>query len=276
MEAVVKDFQELDNKNVLSEEKYQVTLDALNDAYLYDSDTVLLVTVVIDCSQSVQEAGAFPVYNGFLKSFKSVIEQEPEACANIKLCVIRYGKDVEVVTGFTGMYDYHPDEEICYNMGTTDSAKALTKAFDLTKQEMCHQGKDLGKKLRGGLVFHITDGLPTSLQDEMMQMVKKYDEYSRSNGKRRIKIFSATPDMDVAKRLSSYSDQTFLTEDYDGLTDAVKSVALLGSVYSSLPMKVDPVTGEMDIDLSQANAVEAEEGVVDIIPRTLMNVADMW
>ena len=41
-------------------------------------------------------------------------------------------------------------------------------------------------------------------------------------------------------------------------------------------MKVDPVTGEMDIDLSQANAVEAEEGVVDIIPRTLMNVADMW
>lgn len=50
MEAVVKDFQELDNKNVLSEEEYQETVDALNDAYLYDSDTVLLVTVVIDCS----------------------------------------------------------------------------------------------------------------------------------------------------------------------------------------------------------------------------------
>lgn len=29
MEAVVKDFQELDNKNVLSEEKYQETVDAL-------------------------------------------------------------------------------------------------------------------------------------------------------------------------------------------------------------------------------------------------------
>lgn len=41
--AVVKDFQELDNKNVLSEEKYQATVDALNDAYLYDSDTVLFI-----------------------------------------------------------------------------------------------------------------------------------------------------------------------------------------------------------------------------------------
>lgn len=276
--VVVKDFCDFENtRNVLSDERYQDVVD-MNDAYLFDSDTVLLLTVVIDCSQSVQNAGAFPTYNDFMKSVKNIIVQNPEACANIKVCVIRYGQETEVVTRFTNMYEYEPDDQICHNMGTTDTAKALTKAFELTEKEMYYEGKILGKKMRGGIVFHITDGMPTSSKDEMMKAIKTYDDCVRSNGKRRIKIFSVTPDKDTADRLSYYSDHTFLTEDYYALTDAVNAVAVLASELSSLPLQVDPLTGETDIDMMQANNnnYEVGEGVIDIIPRKVMNIADMW
>lgn len=237
---------------------------ARHSAYLNDSDEALLIHIVFDLSTSVRQIGAFPIYNGLTPSLKKTIEENPEARAKVKVAVTCYGEEVEEVSGFVPIYELNEDD-ICHDMGTTDSAKALDFAFESTRREI-EKAQTQGKRILRSIVFHVTDGLPTSTNEEMTEVIEKYNAYTSGNGKRRIQIIAATPSKEAAKRLV-YSDQTLLTEDYKGICDAINFIASTASALSSLTPTTNPKTGETFVDLSEAKElIKVGGGITEVIP----------
>lgn len=237
--------------------------ESLREAYLNDSEDVLLLTLLLDLSNSVYQAGAFSTYNALLPTMKDIICLNDEAKAKVKIAVIRYGTDVEEVSGFVPIYNLNT-EDICYDMGTTDTAAALKYAFEITRKEM-ERNTLMGKRVLRSIVFHVTDGLPTSDKDSLEEAIANYDKYKSHNGKRRVQLFAATPSESVAKRLV-YSDNTYLTEDYKGIGDAIATIAEIASVLSSLPVSENPETGEVLFDTSEADGITRRNGIRNLIP----------
>lgn len=256
----------LGRKNNINEIKGNVVDDAmLQSEYINDSDDVLYLAILLDTSSSVYEAGAFPIYNALLPRLKDIICSNPEARAKVKVAVACYGNEVREKSDFVPVFKLNTSD-VCENLGATDTAAALRYAFERTKSEM-ERDSARGKRILRSIVFHVTDGAPTSTMDEMKEAIEMYDAFSGRGGKRKIQIFAATPDKNVARRLV-YSDQTLLTEDYEGIGDAINMIASTASVLSSLSTTTNPITGEESMDFSEVeDGISAGEGILGFIPR---------
>lgn len=267
MKNKVKDFSELKTGEQVKETANEILEGSKKAAFAHDSDQALFVMVVIDCSHSVQAANAFDIYNQILPTMIEKFTEYPDALAKIKIGVIRYGTEVEVVTDYIPVHEYVPDTNICRDMKLTDSAAALEKAFELTEEAMYYYQSELGAKILKGIVIHVTDGLPTSESEEMDRVASIYNGYVRSNGKKRIENYVVTQNEDAFKAVENYADKTFMTEDYEGLVNALKDVAEMASIMSTLDVRYNSETGEFDIDTSQAGTMELTEDIKQV--RTL-------
>lgn len=277
MEAV-KDLEEIkkigNGYNALNDEVRDGYAKEVRDAYVLDSNKVLLIMLVVDCSHSVSVNGKENVFNTIVSDFTKEVRKDPEASANVKIAVSRYGTDFQVLSGFGSVYDYDESSDIYVDLNLTDTAKALTEAFKITKDELEYQ-MGQGKKTISPIILHITDGLQTSEKDEMCEMVSLFDSYHRKSGLRRIKIYSITQDKSAANLVSVYSDSTFLAEDYEGITSAVTTMAKFSSSLSEMPLKIDPITGEEEPDFTDAPDLEIDESMT-VLPRKRMKLEDIW
>ena len=277
MEAV-KDLEEIkkigNGYNALNDEVRDGYAKEVRDAYVLDSNKVLLIMLVVDCSHSVSVNGKENVFNTILSDFTKEVRRDPEASANVKIAVSRYGTDFQVLSGFGSVYDYDESSDIYVDLNLTDTAKALTEAFKITKDELEYQ-MGQGKKTISPIILHITDGLQTSEKDEMCEMVSLFDSYHRKSGLRRIKLYSITQDKSAANLVSVYSDSTFLAEDYEGIASAVTTMAKFSSSLSEMPLKIDPITGEEEPDFTDAPDLEIDESMT-VLPRKRMKLEDIW
>lgn len=274
----VKDLEEIkkigNGYNALNDEVRDGYAKEVRDAYVLDSNKVLLIMLVVDCSHSVSVNGKENVFNTIVSDFTKELRKDPEACANIKIAVSRYGTDFQVLSGFGSAYDYDESSDIYVDLNLTDTAKALTEAYKITKDELEYQ-MGQGKKTISPIILHITDGLQTSEKDEMCEMVSLFDSYHRKSGLRRIKIYSITQDKSAANLVSVYSDSTFLAEDYEGIASAVTTMAKFSSSLSEMPLKIDPITGEEEPDFTDAPDLEIDESMT-VLPRKRMKLEDIW
>ncbi len=252
---MVKDFDEL-NLNDIREE------------YLNDSDEVLCLTVVVDHSNSMGVAKA--MIEMIPAIIKKILEKNPEAVAKVRVCIITYGTKIEQVCDFVSVRDI-PERNEYTPMGNTSTSIALNKAFDVTKAEMRKWGAyPINKKVKPGIVIHVTDGVPVEEDavEKIENVIKKYDSYTNLQGDRKIKIISIGTNEKACKILEYYSDSTYVSDDYEGIEDAITNISDIVSCLSSVSSNVDTTTGEVYEEIPEQIVIPSPgEGVLEIKER---------
>lgn len=232
---------------------------------IVDSTRVILLVLVIDCSDSMVKI--LPRMPVFLEDFIKQIKEDSELRDEAELLLVKYGTNCEVGDFSPINYFNIPNNFTC--MGLTDTAKALRNVHEKIKERIHFYHSEVLRELPTPIILHISDGMATSGEDRMNEMAALFDEFKRKNGSRRIKMWSASPIDKVCNEMKRYSDITFKMDDILSISDMLKTYVSLASSLSNSTLTVDPVTGEENFYIE--NDITLPDTIEKCIPRDLIN-----
>ena len=231
-----------------------------------DTNRVVLMVLVIDCSGSMSLKGILKKMPSYMNTFINVINNDSELRAQGELLVVKYGSNVEVDT-------FEPVrfvEEVSdfRDMGGTSTAEALMEAHRIVRERIHFYHTEVLRELPPPVIFHISDGMTTSTPEEMAKMVDIFDKCKRSDGDRRIKIWSVSDDDEAVEEMKKYSDLTFKISDMNTVTDMMRTYGALSSALSHSTMEVNPLTGEETFHLE--DDLTLPDDVENVLPRDFL------
>lgn len=241
-------------------------VERINPSLTFDTNRVILMVLVIDCSGSVAVKGILKRMPSYIKSFISGINGDSELREEGELLIVKYGSQVEVdsfepvrAVGEIGEFK---------DMGETNTAEALMEAHRIVRERIHFYHSEVLREVPPPVIFHISDGMSTSSEEEMAKMVETFDECKRSNGDRRIKIWSISDNDDAVEEMRKYSDLSFKISNMNTVSEMLRTYGVLNSCLSHSTVEVNPITGEeifsVEDDLALPNDVE------NVLPRDFL------
>jgi len=118
--------------------------------------------LLLDTSGSMNISNKINDLNSGIKTFKEEIEKDDLARKRIDLAVVAFGQSVRVVSGFTSIEEFEPEELVAD--GLTPMGSAIKKSIDMLearKDEYKTEGIDYYRPW----IFMITDGEPTDMKE---------------------------------------------------------------------------------------------------------------
>ncbi|MBP2132490.1 uncharacterized protein YegL [Methanomicrobium sp. W14] len=138
--------------------------------------------LLLDISGSMVVGDKISQLNSGIQTFKEEIEKDELARKRVDLCVVSFGKKVEVVQEFTAIEDFNPVELSAD--GLTPMGDAIDKTLEILEKRKDEYKKE-GIDYYRPWIFMITDGEPTDMQEgddkwnEIISKVHRGEEESR-------------------------------------------------------------------------------------------------